>query len=252
MRSKRREVKGKKEISINLGPWTEASLEGLLRASSGIRDTGDRIVSLSRPFIGTPYRESTLTGSASEPEVLTIDLAGVDCFTFIDYIEALRRARSFEEFTAMVREVRYRSGIVAYSNRNHFFTDWSVFNAGSVSDVTGVIGGEKARSVRKCLNRKEDGTSFLPGMPPVERDITYLPSGHVDKAVLDALRNGDYIGIYSPQPGLDVSHVGILVREDTSLLLRHASSAQTNRKVVDQEFSGYIAGKPGIVVLRPK
>jgi hypothetical protein len=64
------------------------------------------------------------------------------------------------------------------------------------------------------------------------------------------LRTGDYIGIYAPADGLDVSHAGICIRRESRILLRHASSLA--REVIDQDFSPYIEGKPGIVVLRPR
>jgi hypothetical protein len=51
--------------------------------------------------------------------------------------------------------------------------------------------------------------------------------------------------------GLDVSHVGIIIRDRDALLLRHASSDRRFRKVVDQDFQTYISGKPGLIVLRP-
>ena len=102
-------------------------------------------------------------------------------------------------------------------------------------DVTGAIGREKAAAVAKTLNRKGDGGSILPEIPPVERRIVFIPAGTLDGQVLDGLRTGDYIGIYAPAEGLDVSHVGICVRRENRILLRHASS--TAQKVVDQDFS---------------
>ena len=64
------------------------------------------------------------------------------------------------------------------------------------------------------------------------------------------LRIGDYIGIYAEADGLDVSHVGIIVRRAGRIFLRHASLIE--RMVVDQDLRAYISEKPGIVVLRPE
>ncbi|WP_232233881.1 N-acetylmuramoyl-L-alanine amidase-like domain-containing protein, partial [Salmonella enterica] len=63
-------------------------------------------------------------------------------------------------------------------------------------------------------------------------------------------KNGDYIGVYSPLDGLDVSHVGIVVRHDEQVWFRNASSLAANRKVVDTPFMEYMHSRPGIVVLR--
>ncbi|ECV2939181.1 N-acetylmuramoyl-L-alanine amidase-like domain-containing protein, partial [Salmonella enterica subsp. enterica serovar 4,[5],12:i:-] len=50
--------------------------------------------------------------------------------------------------------------------------------------------------------------------------------------------------------GLDVSHVGIVVRHDEQVWFRNASSLAANRKVVDTPFMEYMHSRPGIVVLR--
>ena len=81
--------------------------------------------------------------------------------------------------------------------------------------------------------------------------MNYIPSEFVDQAVLDQLRSGDYIGIYTPSPGLDVTHTGIYVMTDKGPVLRNASFRIANKRVVDSPFINYIKNVPGIVVLRP-
>ncbi len=102
----------------------------------------------------------------------------------------------------------------------------------------------------KLLNQREDGSYFLPGIQPKDRLITYLPVDMIDDSILSELRTGDYIGIYSEKQGLDVSHVGIFIKEENKTYLRHASSLKEYRKVVDQDFKDYMADKPGILVFR--
>jgi hypothetical protein len=58
------------------------------------------------------------------------------------------------------------------------------------------------------------------------------------------------VGVYSPLPGLDVSHVGVIINEGKTLFLRHASVR--HRAVVDEDFTAYIAGTAGLMVLRPR
>jgi hypothetical protein len=232
------------------GRWTEQHLDAMLRSSGAIKQTGKRIEFLSRQFLGTPYEESTLMGSPDTPEVLTINLVGVDCFTFLDYIEAMRLSRSFSEFKKTLKKVRYRGGKVEYKTRNHFFTDWIEKNSW-IRDVTAEIGRENSRRVHKMLNERGDGTYFLAGISPTERDVNYIPSKAIDGDVIRQLRTGDYIGIYSRLRGLDVSHVGIVVKGKGTTCFRHASSLESQRRVIDQDFRTYVAGKPGIVVLRP-
>jgi len=179
-----------------------------------------------------------------------INLKEVDCFTFLDYIESMRRSFSFSEFRNNLRKVRYRGGQISFENRNHFFTDWQKNNARFINDITEQLGGKQVISVTKILNRKPDGTHFLPGIQPKERLIQYIPVDAVDDLIIRALKTGDYIGIYTKKQGLDVSHVGIFIREKNDIYLRHASSLKEYRKVVDQDFRDYIAEKTGILVLR--
>lgn len=236
---------------IILGAHTRERLEALMVAASAIEDPGERIQHISDHFVGTRYEESTLIGDSRTPEVFVLNLREVDCMTFIEYVEALRRSSSFGEFLDTLKRVRYRLGVVDYSSRTHFFTDWREHQAEHIEDVTDRIGESVAIHVAKRLNEKDDGTSFLVGIPLVEREIAHIPSASVDDRLLKLLKPGDYIGIYSHLPGLDVSHTGIAVRRGGAWFLRHASSRAELRRVVDEDFMEYIHSTPGIIVFRP-
>ena len=167
--------------ALNLGKWTERDLDELIGASAKTENLSLRIEVLSEQFLGVDYGESTLIGDMGNHEVLAVNLERVDCFTFIDYVEAMRLSRSFEEFKENLVKVRYQSGKVSYLQRNHFFTDWVEFNGKRVTDVTGVVGGEAAKRTTKTLNLKEDGTLLLKGIVPRSREITFIPSESVDE-----------------------------------------------------------------------
>jgi len=237
---------------IVLGRWTEERLDRLIAEGSRIADTGERIEFLSRQLLGTPYREATLIGDAEMPEVFVVNLHEVDCFTFLDYIEAMRISGSFTGFRDNLRRIRYRNGTISYQTRNHFFTDWCKFNKDLVEDVTEQVSPFWSRKVQKILNRKEDGTLLVKGIAPAARTLCYIPTDTIDSETMNRLSTGDYLGVYTDAPGLDVTHVGILVRMDDGLYLRHASSLKEFRQVIDQDFRHYISTKPGIIVLRPK
>lgn len=236
---------------ISLGGWTPERLEVLITGAEAIVEPGERIGYLSAAFPGTPYRADTLIGSGTQPERLVIELGGMDCFTYLDYVEAMRLSGSYAGFIRNVARVRYRSARVAFEARNHFFTDWARFSGGRVVDATREVGREESASVLKTLNIRGDGSRWLPGVETRVARVHYIPSGSIDGGVLARLRTGDYIGTYSPVEGLDVSHTGIFVRKDGMALLRHASSAEGARGVVEVDFLEYFSSKPGIVVLRP-
>jgi len=240
-----------KKEHIVPGRFTPDVLDSLLAEAFAITDVGQRIAFLSNTFLGIEYHESTLIGGELTPEVFVINLQGVDCLTFIEYIEAMRLSGSFSEFRKNLRRVRYESGVVSFSKRNHFFTDWAENNTDFIRDVTGEMTA-CAKRVRKILNMREDGTFLLPGIQPAEHEIDYIPSHAIDDSAMNSLKTGDYLGIYSNVRGLDVSHVGIVIRDGKMVFLRHASSQKEYRKVIDQDLKDYILNKPGIIVLRPK
>ena len=236
---------------IILGKWTRESLDILFKEAADIPHPGKRIDFLSRQFLGTKYKEATLAGDADTPEVLVINLETVDCLTFIEYIEAMRRSVSFDEFRENLIRVRYHSGMPAFKNRNHFFTDWKAFNSDMISDVTKHIAAGKSKDVSKRLNEKHDGSFFLPGIQCRLREVTYIKTIDLDETILTKFETGDYAGIYSKIDGLDVSHTGIIIKQDNSVYIRHASSLKQNMKVIDEKLMDHLKSKPGIIVLRP-
>jgi hypothetical protein len=240
------------KVLVDLDGWTEAELEKTIHEASRIEGAGSRIAFLSGFFLGLRYRESTLIGDDNTAEVFVINLSEVDCFTFIDYIEAMRLSDSYERFLENLRGVRYRNSTVDYVNRKHFFTDWADYEPVFVDDFTTQIGGGRDKNAIKMLNLKEDGMLYLPGIRPYHRSVNYIPSENIDDSVLQALKTGDYAGIYSSRQGLDVSHVGIIIRDEDSIVLRHASSNRRYRKVIDQDLKEYISEKPGLIILRPR
>ncbi|HDZ61736.1 MAG TPA: DUF1460 domain-containing protein [Nitrospirae bacterium] len=239
-------------MHIVLGRWTQDRLNNLMHEASDVTDSGERIKFLSRFFLGVDYKGTTLIGDEDSPEFFVINLDKVDCFTFIDYIEAMRISVSFPEFKENLQKVRYREGKIAFENRNHFFTDWIEFNSHLITDVTGQVSDQRAESITKTLNLKENGSLFINGIQPRERKFSYIPSDALDEKVLSNLKTGDYAGIYSKFQGLDVSHVGIVIKEGNNIYIRHACSDKKHRKVLDQDINKYMANKPGLVVLRPK
>jgi hypothetical protein len=237
-------------LKIILGKWTREALDAILREASGIDDAGKRIAFLSKPFLEVNYSESTLIGDVHTEEICVIDLSGVDCFTYLDYVEAMRLSSTFDAFIENVKKVRYRSGRASFDERNHFFTDWPEFNSDLVVDVTEKAGGGRVLKVQKTLNQKQDKTYFVKGLSPQQRNIAYIPSKAIDDDLLKRIQTGDYLGIYTNEQGLDVSHIGILIRETGNITFRHASSR--HGKVMDQDFRKYISDRPGIIIVRPK
>ena len=236
---------------IDLGNFTQQSIDRIIGVSNDTPSVETKIETISQKFLSVPYLGHTLIGSNNKQEILTINLSGMDCFTYIDYVEAIRNSSDFNSFKIQVKNIRYKKGIVEYAARNHFFSDWPQNNSSNVTDVTKTFGSENTITVKKYLNLKNDGTNYLDGIPVVERNITYLPTKKISSGIIEKLKTGDYIGIYSNLDGLDVSHTGIVVKKDGKAFIRHASSRKVNNKVVDEDLVVYLKNKPGIVVYRP-
>jgi hypothetical protein len=234
-------------VLLRLGSWTIESLDAFLKSTAEITDISARIELIARRFLGASYGSHTLVGSPDVAESLVVDFETVDCFTYLDYVEAMRLSRSFEDFVSALRLVRYVSAKVAYETRNHFFTDW--VGPGRVHDITSEIGGRSTKRVFKTLNLKNDGSLLLPGVPITERALNFV-GPRMEPATVSKLQTGDYVGIYAEASGLDVSHVGIIVRAEEAVNFRHASSLHGT--VMDESFEEYMQGKPGIIVLRSR
>lgn len=238
----------------HLDDVTAGKLDELLalRAKAPVSASKAELIELlSRPFLGTPYGANMLVGSATEPERLVIDFRRVDCFTYLDYVHALTGSTDRDQFTTNLIRTRYAGGRVDFQQRKHFFTDWSHVAEAAATDITATLSAA-AVTVAKHLNAEADGGTYLPGLPVVDRAVTYIPSAAVGPDVVGGLRTGDYIGAYADQPGLDVTHVGIFVMTDAGPVFRNASSLAGNQKVVDSPFADYVRSTPGIVVLRAR
>jgi hypothetical protein len=239
-------------MNIILGRWTRDELGKMLFEASNIRDIGLRIGFNSGCLLDTPYGESTLIGDMDNEEEFVVNLEKVDCLTLIEYVEAMRRSSTFREFLDNLKRIRYREGNVSFNNRNHFFTDWLVNNADYIEDIAREAGGDRTIILNKRLNEKEDGPFFIRGIKPFQREIGYVPSSAIDETLIDRVKSGDYAGVYSEEAGLDVSHVGVIIKDGDAVKFRHASSLQKYRKVIDQDFKEYFSDKSGMVLFRAK
>ena len=212
-------------------------------------DYTDRVIKYSEYFIGVPYKNNTLIGDKDTKEELVINFKEMDCFTYVDYVESLIDSRNFSDFTKNLKKVRYKNSEVSFITRNHFFYDWMKNNI-AMEDITKQLFPNKAKFVDKILNKKSDGSSFLEGVSMQNVRIWYVGPEVLNYESLNLLQNGDYIGIYSDQKGLDVSHVGIFIKINEQYFFRHGSNRKGIDSVIDEEFFQYVKNKPGIIIYR--
>lgn len=200
------------------------------------------IVKLSQKFIDTNYVANTLSNKDinTSKEKLIINFEALDCFTYIDTLKALKNSKDFPSFKEQLIDTRYKNSQVSYHNRNHFFSDW--LSNKDIKDITCKLGACKKST--KYLNKN---FKYLKEIPEVKREITYIHPKDIDLA---KLKNGDYIGIYTDKPDLDVTHTGIIIKKNNQVFIRHASSKY--KKVMDSELFEYTKEKLGVLIYREK
>ncbi len=198
------------------------------------------ISKLTEKFLGVKYVSNTLSNKEinSSTENLIINFNALDCFTFIDTIEALKKSKDAKEFKINLITTRYKNSKISYHTRNHFFSDWIKSN--SMQDITCNLG--QCKKSLKYLNQNE---KYLKEIPTVKREISYIKSSDIN---LSKLKNGDYMGIYTKNKALDVTHTGIIIKKDDKVFIRHASSLE--KKIIDSELFDYTKNKLGFIVYR--
>lgn len=217
----------------------------MLGRASGRTFTGPeaRVAFFARMFEGVPYAGHTLEGS---PEVLTVRVDSLDCTTFVETAMALaitvgEGRSSWRDFVYNLRRIRYRGGEVdGYPSRLHYISDWAVDNKyrGNFSDVSSVfprctyivrsidfMSANRDRypaladdSIYQCIRNTENAY----------RNHRFYYIKTTDLAAKDikaALHNGDVVGLVSNLKNLDVTHMGIVVKESPTAepYLLHAS-----------------------------
>jgi len=173
----------------------------------------------------------------------------MDYLSYLAYLKALQLSLNTDDFIHNVIKVRYINSYMSVYNRKHFFTDWATLRYKLANDMTSRLSCHTL-TVKKILNKKENGEYYFPGLPCIHRNITYIPGQFIDNSLLGKLQPGDFIGIYSQLAGQDISDAGIYVPTDNGPMFRHLAPAGGQRRVVDTPFIASLSQTPGIIILR--
>lgn len=219
-------------------------VEELLSEAKYDRSIGSRIDVLSRHFLGHPYEANPLIGSADTAEVFTASVDGFDCVTYIETIVALARASNVDDFKDWLRKIRYEQGLIQWERRNHYMTAWIRNNIREE-----IIRPVSARAV-PILSR-ERVLNVVPGLTPQRVRVKCVAKVAMPR-LAPILHSGDLIFFVSTRKNLDVFHAGIIVRDRTGMLMRHASRSQGF--VVEQELGDFLKANrmTGVIVMRPQ
>lgn len=201
--------------------------------ASGIKTPNELVAFYADRLLGTPYVAHTLEG---DEELLTINIDELDCTTFVETLYALARTTmngrySWLDYAANLENVRYRNGEMSdYSSRLHYISEWILNNAsrGNLKEVTPDLphANYLIKTIDFMTNHKDSYRSLKDNSAMVEKikgyemalrnhRMPYLKKSWLgDKAVKAALRDGDFVGLVTKIEGLDISHLGIIHKDD--------------------------------------
>ena len=203
----------------------------MMGTKSGISDANALIEFYARQLLGTPYVAHTLEG---DEEMLTINIHELDCLTFIESLYALTRTTlnhrySWRDYAACIENIRYRGGTMGdYSSRIHYISEWIIDNnvRGNLVEITPDL--PHADYMIKNIDymshnpgqyrQLKDDTAMVAKIKRYEllrHRFPYLKRSWLnDKSVKEALRSGDFVSLVTKIEGLDVSHNGIIIKDD--------------------------------------
>jgi N-acetylmuramoyl-L-alanine amidase-like len=234
------------------------------------KPVGDVIVSIGKSFIGTNYTAHTL--EKGKTETLVINLTGLDCTTFLEnslvFARCIKEGKTaFKDYENELKKIRYRNGkINLYPSRLNYFSDWIFDNVkkGIIKDITKEIGGLPIHFEVNYMSTHPDryvelkeNPQFIPIIKKQEeainnREYYYIPKEDVPN-IEDKILNGDLIAITTNIKGLDITHVGIAVKEDDGRIhFMHAPDVGYKVQITSESLADYlmrIKTGTGIMVL---
>jgi hypothetical protein len=230
----------------------------------------DLVVKIGLSFLDTPYVAATLENGLDEK--LVINLRQLDCTTFAESVLALARTvkmkkTDFVSFATELEKIRYRDGFRnQYPSRLHYFSEWILNN-----EKKGIVSGKANQNGVKCdkvINYMsthpsdypvlKEHTELIPAIAQQENELSgkgfmYFPKSDIPNLYRN-LKHGDIIALTSSIDGVDVNHVGIIIRKGNEFHLLHAPLSGKKVLVSEGPITDFI--KPasknnGIIIARP-
>lgn len=230
----------------------------------------DLIVEIGLSFLGTPYVVASLENGLDEKMV--VNLRELDCTTFAENCLALARTvklgkTDFESYVTELEHVRYRDGKRnQYPSRLHYFSEWihNNHNKGIISEKINQNGVKSDKTINYMSTHPsdypvlKDHPELIPAIAKQEKELTttgfmYFPKTDIPN-LHKYLQHGDIIALTSSIDGVDVNHVGIIIKKENEFYLLHAPLSGKKVLVSDGPITDFI--KPnsknnGIMIARP-
>jgi len=232
---------------------------------------GDLVLKIGLDFLNTPYVAKTL--DKTKEEKLVVNLHQLDCTTFAENCLALARTiksdkPGIETFLSVLESIRYRGGkLDGYASRLHYFSEWISDNElrHHVQSMAAQMGGKLLPVNLSFMSSHPQEYPQLINDPAAtalikatEEKVSaqkhyYIPVNQVES--IDGLvKDGDIVTLTTSIPGIDVSHVGILLKKEGRVYMLHASSSIQKVVVSSEPLAQYLAKSKkttGVMIARP-
>ena len=235
-------------------------------------ETSDQsMLHTARFFMGTPYVGGTLEGD--DVEQLRVNLHELDCVTFVENVVALHLMlqngnHSFANFCRILQSIRYRDGTIdGYLSRLHYTSEWFDNNRQKgIIDLPVIPESHSFIPDVSFISTHIDAYPALKSRPDwcrqmetIEKNINTLKLYYIPKEKIkdaeSSLQTGDIIALTTHIKGLDVTHMGLLWKQNGRVYLLHASSVIKKVVLSDETLHDYLArqkNNSGIIVARIK
>ena len=170
-------------------------------------------------------------------------------------LETLQGRQSWRDYAANLESLRYRGGVMGdYSTRLHYISLWIIdnFSRGNLVEVTPDL--PHATTMVKTINfmsAHADSYQSLKGdsamVVKIKRmedglrnhQMPYLKKMWLNKDdVRQALHAGDFVGLVTRIDGLDISHLGIIEKDENGEIYLLDASMSGGKVMIESEPLG--------------
>lgn len=237
-----------------LGRLGEPAIDDFLRAvQQSPGPLAERVARVSARLVGTRYvRDPLGEGSRGRRDRdPLIDLARVDCLTFVEQVLALSQRSTLRQASELLQRYRYAGSEARYHRRRHFMElQWlpGLAGEGLLRDVTREVAGEAARTFEREVRRESYRNAFRrwrrrlgDELPVGTIRLAYVPAREAP-GVAARIPDGAVMSLLRRTPRdwpVTITHVGFVVRQGQGRVFRHAI-ARAGR-VVDEALGAYLS-----------
>jgi hypothetical protein len=164
--------------------------------------------------------------------------------------------------------IRYRGGKMdGYASRLHYFSEWIQDNEsrGHVKSMAASMGGSILPLSLNIMSTHPEDYPQLKNDPAITTQIKvieekvsaqkfyFIPASQFE-SIESLVKDGDIVTLTTTIPGIDVSHVGILLKKEGRVYLLHASSTAQKVVISTEPFAQYLTKSKkttGVMIARP-